>query len=233
GWAEGCAAVCRIDEPYWRLDVGTRASLEDEPRPTHVNAILKRATRVRVNRNPLLVIERRRRGSLIDECWGTPSQIATTVEGAFINGYRVRWTSSVEAKTRIENVTLAVERDGGVAARIVLAAHEAFHTRDEGSDLGRIGGGHVVSVWIAVTAPGRTPIVRKVRARVTVAECATRCSINGAGPSARYVVIRPANDPIGIIRINGDRRFVLRRCRGVSVHKDVRRDNRGAIKRAG
>src|SRR5262249_955183 len=72
-----------------------------------------------------------------------------------------------------------------------------------------------------------------VRARVTVAECATRCSINGAGPSARYVVIRPANDPIGIIRINGDRRFVLRRCRGVSVHKDVRRDNRGAIKRAG
>src|SRR5262249_28209496 len=159
GCAECCAAVCRIDEPYRRLDVGTRASLEDEPRPSDVDAILKWAARVRVNRDPLLVIERRRRGGLINECWGTPSQIATTVEGAFINGYGVRWTSSVEAKTRIENVTLAVERNRGVTASVVLPADEAFHTRNEGSDLRRIGGGRVVGVWIAVTAPVRTPIV--------------------------------------------------------------------------
>src|SRR5262249_52664600 len=155
-----------------------------------------------VNRDPLLVIERRRRGGLINECWGTPSQIATTVEGAFINGYGVRWTSSVEAKTRIENVTLAVERNRGVTASVVLPANEAFHTRDEGSDLRRVSGGHVVGVWIAVTAKRRTSVVRVIRARVTVAECATWCPIDKARPCSRDVVIRPANDPIWIIRIN-------------------------------
>ena len=128
---------------------------------------------------------------------------------------------------------MAVERERGVAAGVVLAADEAFNTRDEGSDLGRIGGRRVVGVWKAVTAPRRAAIVGVIRARVTVAECATRRPINKARPCARDVVVRTANDSVWVVRVNRDRRFILRRGRGVLIHQDVWRENLGAVERTG
>ncbi len=85
--------------------------VEDEARPTHVDAILKRAARVRVNRNPFLVVERRWRGSLVDERRRTPAQGAPSVKRPLVDCYGVRRARAIEPQTRIVNVALAVERE--------------------------------------------------------------------------------------------------------------------------
>ena len=48
--------------------------------------------------------------------------MAAAVERAFVNGYGVGRTGAVKAETRVKDVALAVERNRGVTAGIVLAA---------------------------------------------------------------------------------------------------------------
>jgi hypothetical protein len=103
--------------------------------------------------------------------------------------------------------------------------------RDEGSDLAQVGSRCVVRVWITVAAPVSAAIIGVVGTRISIAERAARCPVNEALPGARDVVVRPANDTVWIVRIDRNRRLVLRGGGSVLVRRDGWRKDTRAIER--
>src|SRR4030095_8017721 len=180
--AERCALIRRVGEEDRRLDVASIVGVKEEPRPGDIDAILERASRMPVHSDPLLVVEGRGRSRLVDKRWRTPRVYHAAIECAFADRDGVGRRSAIKAQAGVENVSLAIERQRGITARIVLAADEALDPRNEGSDLAWVSCRCVVSVWVAVAAPSLPAIVRVVRARVTVTEGAARVSINATGP---------------------------------------------------
>src|SRR5207245_7608303 len=158
--AEGRAAVGRIDEEDWRLDVIAIVRVKDEARPSDVNAVLKLAARMRVHSDPRLVVKRRRRRCRVDERRWTPGQVAAAVKRAFINGFGVRCAGPVEGIAYVKDVALAVERKRRVTAGIIRTSDQMLDTWNQRSDLARVGSRCVVRVWITVAAPCRTAVVR-------------------------------------------------------------------------
>ena len=227
------AAVARRHERDRRLDVAAVVRVEEEARPSDINPILEGTANVVVDGNPLFVVEGRGRGRWIDERRRTPSQVAANVEGAFINCYRVRRAGPVKAETGVKDVALAVECDRGIAARVVLAADEALDTRNEGSDLAPVGSRYVAGVRVAIAAPGAAAVVAVVCTRIGVAERTAGRGPDKAGPGTGDIVIRSADDTIGIVGVDGNRSFILRRGCSVLIYQDVRVHNGGAVERAG
>src|SRR5262249_7639817 len=127
-----------MDEEYWRLDIAAIVGVEDEARPTHVDAILEQAARVRVHRDPRLVVERRGRGGLVDERWRAPGQVAASVERSLVNRHGVRRAGAIEAKSAVVNIALTVEGDRRISTRIILTCDQMFNAGDLCPDLGRI-----------------------------------------------------------------------------------------------
>ena len=206
--------------------------VEDESRPRHVDPVLEGTANVAVNRDPRLVVEGRRRGRRVDERRRTPGQVAATVERALVDRFRIRRGIAVEGVTDVEDVTLAVEREGWVAARVVRTVDQVLDARNECSDLARIGSRCVVGAGVTVAAPCRAAVVRVVRTRVGVTQRAAGRGPHEAGPGAGDIVIRSSDNTIGIVRVDGNRSFILRRSCGVLIHQDVRGGNGDAVERA-
>ena len=197
--------------------------VEQETRPRDVDAVAERARRVVVDRDPLLVVQRRRRGGRVDERRRRPAEVPRAVERPAVHGDGVRRARAVEAEPRIEDMALGVPRDRRVAARVVRAAREVLDARDERAEVVRVGGG---------AAPGAAAVVREVRPRIGVAKRAARRPADAAAPCARDVVVRGRDDLIRVVGIDRDRRLVLRGARRVLIHGDVRRQDRVAVERA-
>src|SRR4029079_5723623 len=101
----------------------------------------------------------------IDEGGQAPGESAASVEGPLVDRYCIRRARDVVAKSCVEDVALAVERNRGIGAYVVLATDQVLNARDQGSDLARVGRRRVCGVWVAVAAPIRTAIIRVVCAR--------------------------------------------------------------------
>src|SRR5437868_6998490 len=84
------AAISRGNKVDRRLNVTPGVRIEKETRPRNVNAVLERAACLGVDRDPLFVIQSRRRGRRVDEGRRSPAQMATGVEGALAYLHRVR-----------------------------------------------------------------------------------------------------------------------------------------------
>ena len=218
GVAERCAAVLREGEDDRGRHIVSRDRVEHEQGPRHVHAVTESALLVGIRGDPFLIVEEGGILGLADERGGSPSEGASVVERALVHGDRVRGRGAVEAQPGVVHASAAVEREGRVAARVVLPSAQARHARDEGAQVSRVARG---------AAPRGPAIVRVVRARISVAEAAARRALDGARPRPRDVVIRPDHDPAWIVGVHGDRGLVLRGSIGVLVdgHRG-RRDGR-------
>src|SRR5213083_652289 len=79
----------------------------------------------------------------IDEGGRAPGESAASVEGPLVDRYCIRRAGPVEAKSCVEDIALAVERNCGIAARFVRATDQVLNARDQCSDLARVGRGRV------------------------------------------------------------------------------------------
>src|SRR5439155_25905698 len=148
-----------------------------------------------------------------------PGESAASVEGPLVDRDCIWRAGSVEAKSCVEDIALAVERNCGIAARFVRATDQVLNARDQCSDLARVGRGRVCGVWVTIAAPTRTAIVGVVCAQVVgAAECAARCRPNHAIPSARDEVARRADDPVRVVWVNCNGRLVLGSRGGVLIY---------------
>src|SRR4029450_8619281 len=138
GRSERRAPVARGDERDRRLDVIAGARAEEEARPGYVDAVLEWTSGVRVDRNPLLVVEGRGRGRRVDERRRTPAQ-AAAAEGALAHLDRVRRTRAIEPEPGEVDMTFAVEGDRGVTGRVVLPTGEAVDPRNDRAEMSRVG----------------------------------------------------------------------------------------------
>src|SRR5439155_13858552 len=124
-------------------------------------------------------------GGLVDARGGAPGELPAA-ERAAADRDRVRRRRAVEAEAGVVDVSLAVERDGRIAARVVLAADQVLDAGDQRADVAGIG---------RVAAPGLAAVVREVRPRVGVPERAARGAADRAGPRAGHVVVLRADHP--------------------------------------
>src|SRR5205085_8828383 len=101
-------------------------NVEEEPGPGDVDAVTRRARRIRIGRDPFLVVERRAGSGRVDEGWRSPAQIAASAERSLANDHHVQKACSVESEARVERVAVTVERDGGVTACVIWAAGQVL-----------------------------------------------------------------------------------------------------------
>ena len=222
--AEGLAAVARIDQCDRRLHVTAVGRVEDEARPAHVDAVAERAARVVIGDDPLLVVERRRRGGRIDEGRRAPGERAVGGERALVDGHGVGGGVAVEAEARVVDLAAAVEAQRRVSAGIVAAAGQPRDAGDQRAQVLRVA---------AERGPAHATVVRVVGARVAVAERAARRAADRACPCPRDVVVGRADHAQRVVRIDRDARLVLRRTGRVKVHHVVGRQNHAAVSRVG
>jgi|GEM_PF-6299548 len=135
----------------------------------------------------------------------------------------VRCAGPVEPQPGVVHLAAAVEGHRRVAARVVGAARQVLDARDEGAQVSRVRRG---------TAPSGTAVVGEIGARVPVTQRAARRPGDRARPGPGHVVVRAADDPVGVVRVDRDRGLVLRGRRGVLVHVDRRRRHRRCVQRA-
>src|SRR5215470_2210975 len=130
------------------------------------------------------------------------------VERAPVDRDRIRGRGAVEAEARVVDVPVAVEGYRGIATGVIDAAGQALDARDQCAEVLRIA---------ADAAPGRSAVVGEVGAGISIAQCTAWSAVDSARPRPGHVVIRAGDYAVGIVRIDRDRRLVLRRSQPILI----------------